>query len=159
MLTMLNKDKLHMQRTMILTLILYLVFVPLITTAEVYKWVDEHGQTHYGEKPPDADAQKIQIREITVDESIEIHNQQREKLLRIYEEERNLKQEEKLEAEKLKAEREQHCQNLENEFIKYQQGGHVYYDLDEKGERIYLSEAELSDHMKKLQKDYDKYCK
>ena len=159
MLTMLNKDKLHMQRTMILTLILYLVFVPLITTAEVYKWVDEHGFTHYGEKPPDANAQKIQIREITVDESIEIHNQQREKLLRIYEEERNLKKEEKLKAEKLKAEKEQHCQNLENELIKYQQGGFVYYDLDEKGERKYLSEAELSAHISKLQKYYDKNCK
>ncbi|OGT64416.1 MAG: hypothetical protein A2993_05130 [Gammaproteobacteria bacterium RIFCSPLOWO2_01_FULL_47_190] len=140
-------------------LILVTVWLPLNIHAEVYKWVDEHGYTHYGEKPPDANAQKIQIREITVDESIEIHNQQREKLLRIYEEERNLKKEEKLKAEKLKAEKEQHCQNLENELIKYQQGGFVYYDLDEKGERKYLSEAELSAHISKLQKYYDKNCK
>ena len=140
-------------------LILVTVWLPLNIHAEVYKWVDEHGFTHYGEKPPDANAQKIQIREITVDESIEIHNQQREKLLRIYEEERNLKKEEKLKAEKLKAEKEQHCQNLENELIKYQQGGFVYYDLDEKGERKYLSEAELSAHISKLQKYYDKNCK
>lgn len=148
-----------MKRTIISTLILPLVFVPLIATAEVYKWVDEHGHTHYGEKPPVADAQKIQIREVTIDETIEIHNQQREKLLQIYEEERNLKQEEKVKAEKLKAEKEQHCQNLENELKNYQQGGYVYYDLDEKGERKYLSETELSAHIKKLQTDYDKYCK
>ncbi len=148
-----------MKRTIIPTLILPLVFVPLIATAEVYKWVDEHGHTHYGEKPPVADAQKIQIREVTVDESIEIHNQQREKLLRIYEEERNLKKEEKIKAEKLKAEKEQHCQNLENELKNYQQGGYVYYGLDDKGERKYLSEAELSAHIKKLQADYDQYCK
>lgn len=140
-------------------LILVTVWLPLNIHAEVYKWVDEHGYTHYGEKPPDANAQKIQIREITVDESIEIHNQQREKLLRIYEEERNLKKEEKLKAEKLKAEKEQHCQNLENELIKYQQGGFVYYDLDENGERIYLSDKEMAAHISKLQKDYDTYCK
>ena len=139
--------------------ILSLEIVSCPVIAEIYKWVDEYGQTHYGETPPVTVAQKLQIRDVPVDESIEIHNQQRNKLLRIYEEERDLKQKEKLEAEKLKAEREQHCQNLENELIKYQQDGYVYYVLDEKGERKYLSDAEMSIHIEQLQKDFDKYCK
>jgi len=141
------------------TLILPIAFVSLMATAEVYKWVDEQGQTNYGENPPGTDTQKIQIREVPVNETEEMQNQQREKLLRIYEEERNLKMEEKLKAEKLKAEKKQYCQNLENELIKYQQGGYVYYDLDENGERKYLSDEEMSVHIKLLQKDYDKYCK
>ncbi len=33
------------------------------SSAGVYKWVDENGQVHYGEKPMGADAEKITIRQ------------------------------------------------------------------------------------------------
>ena len=127
--------------------------------AEVYKWVDEHGQTHYGEKAPVTNAQQIQIEEVTADKSMEKYNQEREKLLRIYEEERNTKKDEDLKAEKLKAEKEQKCQNLKTEIANLQRGGRVYYNVDDSGERIFLSEEEVSARIKNMQNDYDKYCK
>lgn len=155
-----HRNSRTMKKTIIPTLILPLVLVPLIAIAEVYKWVDEHGHTHYGEKPPVEDASKIEIKEApTVDDALKQQSIDQEKLLQIYEEERSLKKEEKLKAEKEKAERKQQCLSLANNLRDLQQGGLSFYDLDEKGERIYLSEAELSAHISKLQKDYDKYCK
>ena len=90
---------------------------------------------------------------------MEKYNQEREKLLRIYEEERNTKKDEDLKAEKLKAEKEQKCQNLKTEIANLQRGGRVYYNVDDSGERIFLSEEEVSARIKNMQNDYDKYCK
>lgn len=149
-----------MKRTIIPLVVSPLLLFPLITTAEVYKWVDEQGRTHYGEKPPVEDASRIEIREAPkVDDPLNQQSVDQQKLLQIYEEERNLKKEEKLKADQKKAERAKQCQILAGDLSDLQQGGMVFYDLDEKGERKYFSDAELSDHIKKLQADYDKYCK
>jgi len=47
----------------------------------------------------------------------------------------------------------------ENEIKDMQQEGMSYYDLDEKGERKYLSDAELAKRIKKLQEQYNQQCK
>lgn len=148
-----------MSRKPIAPYIFFLACIPLIAAAEVYKWIDEEGRTHYGERPPVEDANRIEIREAPqVEDSLKQQSIDQQKLLQIYEEERNLKKEEKLKAEQEKAERQQQCQSLANNLDDLQQG-RVFYDLDEKGERKYLSEAELADYIRKLQSDYDKYCK
>ena len=149
-----------MKRTIIFTSVFPLIFVPIVAIAEIYKWVDEDGRIHYGEKPPVEDASKVDIREAPkVDDSLKQQSIDQQKLLEIYEEERKLKKEEKLKAEKEKAELKQQCQSLENNLKDLKQGGLSFYDLDEKGERTYLSAEELATHIKKLQDDYDKYCK
>ncbi len=149
-----------MKRTIIFTSVFPLIFAPIIAVAEIYKWVDEDGRVHYGEKPPVEDASKIEIKESPkVDDSFQQQSIDQQKLLQIYEEERNLKKEEKLKAEKEKAELKQQCQSLANNLNDLKQGGLSFYDLDEKGERKYLSAEELAAHIKKLQDDYDKYCK
>lgn len=36
-------------------------------SAQVYKWVDERGVTHYGQKPPPASARDSRVRELDID--------------------------------------------------------------------------------------------
>jgi len=149
-----------MKRTITFTLVFLGFFVPNIAVAEVYKWVDEEGRTHYGEKPPVDDASRIEIEESPqIEDSLNQQSIEQQKLLQIYEEERKLKKEEKLKADQEKAERTKQCQILAGDLSDLQQGGMVFYDLDEKGERKFLSETEVSEQIKKLQADYDKYCK
>jgi hypothetical protein len=149
-----------MRRTIILTSIFPLFFFSSISIAGIYKWVDEEGRTHYGEKPPVEDASKVNIRDVPkIDDSLKQQSIDQQKLLEIYEEERKQKKEEKLKAEKEMAERKKQCQYLASELSDLKQGGVAFYDLDEKGERKYYSEAELAAYIDTKQKEYDKNCK
>ena len=127
--------------------------------AEVYKWVDKDGHTHYGEKPPGEGASTVDIdTHPDIDENVEKHNKERGKLLEIYEEERKMKEDKKQQAEKEEKELREKCAALENELKDMKQTGLVFYDLDENGERRYISEKELAARVDQMQKKYDKYC-
>ena len=127
--------------------------------AEVYKWVDKDGHTHYGEKPQGDGASIVDIdNNPDVDENVEKHNIEREKLLQIYEEERKMKEEKKQQAETKEKELREKCAKLENELKDMKQTGLVFYDLDENGERKYISEKELAVRIDQMQEKYDKYC-
>ena len=135
------------------------LFMCFNTGAEVYKWVDKDGHTHYGEKPEGNDASVVPIESPPgPDENTEIHNKEREKLLKIYEEEREIKEEKKQQSEKEEKELREKCAELENELKDMKQAGVVFYDLDENGERKYISDKELTARIAQLQQQYDEHC-
>lgn len=127
--------------------------------AEVYKWVDKGGHTHYGEKPQGDGASVVDIdTNPDIDDNVEKHNKERDKLLEIYDEERKMKEEKRQQAEKEAKELREKCAKLENELKDMTQTGLVFYDLDENGERRYIPEKELAARIEKMQKQYDEYC-
>lgn len=135
------------------------LFICFDAGAEVYKWIDKDGHTHYGEKPEGNDASVVPIESTPgPDENTEMHNKEREKLLKIYEEEREMKEEKKQQEEKEAKELRGKCAELENELKDMKQAGVVFYDLDENGERKYLSDKELAARISKLQAQYDEHC-
>ena len=141
-------------------LLIFLIYTPFPGSAEVYKWVDEHGQTHYGEKPPAANAAEVKIQDAPgVDESVQKRNEESEKLLKVYEEERQIKAEERLKAEEEEKKKTEKCRIAENKLKDMQQEGLSYYVLDDKGERKFLSDAELKQRIKELQEQYNLHCK
>ena len=143
-----------------ITLVCLVLFGTVNTGAEVYKWIDKDGHTHYGEKPQGENASIVDIdTDPVVDKNVEKHNKEREKLLKIYEEEREMKEVQKLQTEKEEKELREKCTKLENELQDMKQTGLVFYDLDENGERRYISEEELATRINQMQKRYDKYCR
>ena len=141
-------------------LLIFLIYTPFPGSAEVYKWVDEHGQTHYGEKPPAANAAEVKIQDAPgVDESVQKRNEESDKLLKVYEEERNIRNEEKQKAEEKERKRAEECMIAENDLRDMQQQGLAYYELDDKGKRKYLSDTELKQRIKELQEQYNLHCK
>jgi len=141
-------------------LLILLLGISIQGSAEVYKWVDANGQTHYGEKPDGGNATKVQIQDAPkADPGVQQQNEEREKMLKVYEEERNTRNEEKLKAEEEARKNKEKCLVVENELKDMQQGGLMYYDIDEKGERQYLSEAEREQRIRNLQEQYDQHCK
>lgn len=45
-----------------LLMLLIALSIPLSTTAQVYRWVDESGVTHFGSQPPTAEKKTVKIR-------------------------------------------------------------------------------------------------
>ena len=146
-----------MHLTVFLFTVCLLIFIP--ANAEVYKWVDEDGRTHYGEKPESSDASKIEIKEPPkADKTVQKRNEQREKFLEIIEEER-VQEEEKNQQEKQEQEKlAKHCTELQDYLAKLREGGTTYYQLDEDGNRVYMSEEEVASEQGKLEKEYRDIC-
>lgn len=109
--------------------------------AEVYKWVDKNGKTHFGDKPPPhvTGAETLDVRPAPTSgnhaPSDAARRARRQRLLDDYAEQRS---EKKLAAEKKKQqeqERKRRCaqarDNLEN-----MRNASYLYDLDDKGERV-----------------------
>ncbi len=137
-----------------------MVISGMLAHAEIYKWIDENGRTYYGEKPPDENATRLDINNTpsTVEESVEERLEKREKLLEIYEEERNIKKEQKLKAEQEEIQKKRKCIQLADRLKSMERGG-TYYILDEDGNRKYVSEETVSETRKALEDTYNRECK
>jgi hypothetical protein len=141
-------------------LLILLLDMPASGHAEVYKWIDEQGQTHYEEKPLAANATELKIKQAPqADPSLQKRYEESDKLLNVYEEERKIREEEKQKAEAAEQKREQQCLVAKNEIEDMQQAGLSYYELDDKGERKTLSRTEREQRLKQLQEQYDLHCK
>ena len=136
-----------------------LVCFPLYAE-EIYKWVDEHGRTHYGERAPSkTDVQQIQIKQAPpVDNTIHQRKVQRRKLLEVYEEEREEKKKAQALAKKQRAEQKRKCQLAKNELRDYQIGGSMY-EIDDNGQRRFLTEEDFATRIAYWQKRVDAFCK
>ncbi len=138
----------------------FLLFInaPLVLS-EVYKWVDKNGKTHYGDKPKNSESVEIKIKSEPIPQSDLVERQQkREKLLKIYEEEREQKKDEKVLAKEKREERKKQCKNARVELIDYQRGGQLLYELDENGDRYFLTDEDRQERQEYWQSEVDRLC-
>jgi hypothetical protein len=149
-----------LKKIIICFLLLMFLDIPVSGHAEVYKWIDEEGHTHYGEKPLAANATEVKIQQAPqADPSLQKRYEESDKLLKVYEDERKNREEEEQKAEAAAKKREQQCLVAKNEIQDMQQAGLSYYELDDKGERKTLSRTEREQRLKQLQEQFDLHCK
>jgi hypothetical protein len=128
---------------------------------EVYKWVDENGKVHFSQTPPNHAADQIQIENNL---SSEVHDdnldaKQKEKRYLDY-----LRQE-RLDTEARKAKQNEERAKLqarcERRLADYQdlKAGGRFYELNEQGERVFLSNDEMNEAKKMLKEFLDKSCR
>jgi hypothetical protein len=135
-------------------------------TAQVYKWVDENGVTHYGERPPqNQKAQTVGTKPATAPMAVpapdspsakppdsgDVQQQNIEFQRRRIERERKAEQELKQAQDKRKR-----C-NLARDDLKQAEGSDLY-DLNEKGERIFLDEAKRKAEIEQLRRRIEQFC-
>lgn len=91
-----------------LLLLLIALSLPLSVTAQVYKWVDENGVTHFGSQPPATETQEVKIRESSPGAmgSDRKYNEYNSDILRQSRELKSRKRRQKYEAKKKQYERE-----------------------------------------------------
>ena len=129
--------------------------------AALYKWVDEKGVTHYTEEPPpDRKATKIEIRndgpapksekpESWKDKEVEFRRRRLEK-------ERSDDAAD-AQAKKAAAVRHQNCVRAQDALDTLAHG-HPVYRVNEKGERVYMEEAERDAETKRWRSEVDTWC-
>lgn len=143
------------------SLVLLLAAAPLWAAGGVYKWVDDKGRVHYGERPPSSSsAQEMQIKEtpsqgVGVDDPARTDQQQR--LLRAFEEERAQKEEAQQKSKAEQAERARNCGKARDRLARYQRSG-VIYDIDQQGNRRILNDAEREATMREAEAAVRHWC-
>jgi hypothetical protein len=140
-------------------LLLSLVITPV--NAGVYKWTDDDGNVHFGDRPANPDSATEII--IHSDNNTGVtnssgNNKEREYLLRKIDEEKlaDAVKRKKRSAEERK--RKKRCDYFKSRYQSHIQSNRTYRTSPQ-GERYYLTDEERAARKKKLSKNVAKYCR
>ena len=131
------------------------------TTAGIYRWTDESGNVHFGDKPVDASSAtelKIDTSKKTGITNSSGNKSEREYLLKKIEEEKQELAEARAKRLAEKKERRVKCNALKSEHQVHIQSNRSYR-MSPDGERIYLSDAERTARNNNLKKAISRYCR
>jgi hypothetical protein len=139
-----------------------ILLAPSLVAAQVYKWVDSNGVTHYGESPPAASkSREVKLRDANPksesapqpanagaykDRELEFRKRQAERE----------RAESKIADERGARERE--CRLIANDLNDLRSSGRIY-DLNEKGERVWLSDTQRESSIAKREAEYNRRCR
>ena len=147
-----------------ISLQLLILVLPIAVDASVYKWVDDDGKVHYGDRPRDSQAAV----EMTVDDTDPVPSnsgndglsraEKRERLLQSMTEDRLEKQEKREQEQARKEQNRQKCNRYRDRMRHYQRASSLYR-LDRDGNRVYMSESDRASATKDLQAKIKRYCR
>ncbi|RIA22497.1 uncharacterized protein DUF4124 [Ectopseudomonas oleovorans] len=136
-------------------LLLIATLLPALATAEIYRWTDEQGRVHFGQRPV-AGAEPVQVRPQVVER--DEHTREREaRTQRFYDARREEQQQAAATAAAQRAERASECQDLRRRLAQIPEG-FSYYRTDAKGERIYYSDEETDTARRQLRERIAQRC-
>lgn len=141
-------------------LMLAAVILPFgVPHAEVYKWVDEDGNTHYTQTPPPADIKGTRIKPSSGTESDEVVGDIRQRLQKL---EKSREESEKAERERERRQErielyKKNCRIAQERLNKLQTAPQVRA-VDEDGNVTRLSVEEQQKRIAEVEKDIEKYC-
>ena len=145
-------------------LILVLLYLPvLLAQAEVYKWVDEQGDVHYGDKPDSVQSEQLKIQQQspstpTNNLSDAERRQYQQKLLESMTYERQQKEQAKAKDKKEREKAKQKCDKAKQKLTKMKQAGYLY-SKNEQGERLVLDDEQHKAATAQVEAAIKKHCK
>lgn len=135
-----------------------LVALSGVATAEVYRWVDEQGNVQFGDQPTqqsDAETVKLPASRPPDPQTMErMENQKRYLDARQTDREKDVEQKKKDEARA--QEYATACEQSKQRLATLDGGTRVYVEKD--GERRYLSDEERAQEIESTKKKIDEYC-
>jgi len=141
-------------------LILLCTMIPL-ANAKVYTWVDDQGRTHFGDKPPAEGANQLKLPKSTTapapSPSAAERRQTRQRMLDIYQKDREAKKAEQAKAKQEAKKLRKRCANARDQLERYTQS--AIYENSEDGERRWLSDEEREKEIAGLRKAIKQNCK
>ena len=140
-----------------------LLIIPTAVHSEIYKWVDQHGRTHYGEKPPaKTHSEELHIKQSSNPPADNVsqqeHKNRQQRLLRAYEEERLQREENRVKAKRDKEKRIRQCNAARNR-QRVVEGGYQLYDYDKQGKRVYLDAQAIDRARTRSAREVKRLCK
>jgi hypothetical protein len=127
--------------------------------ADVYKWTDAQGNTHYGDRPPSTEsATRLNSQGTTVKTKVdEARAETREKLLQSMQEDR-LEKKEKRQKKRAKAKQDRARCNALRDKMRRMRSATGVYQLDKNGERVFFSNEQRSKAEANIKKRMRKVC-
>lgn len=143
------------------------IFLPLLSNvnaADVYKWIDEDGQVHYGHKTENKNAKKIEIKNRYIDSgnstaplSAEERVDKQKRFLNALEADNKSIADEKRKKKEQAELKISRCNASRDQLKRYENSG-ALYDLDEKGNRILLNKKQYEQAMSQARARVEKWC-
>jgi len=144
----------------ILMLTLLMALVPGIAhSGSVYKWTDENGVTHFGDRQPTGSkAEQISVRtgQGSTNASNRTSPQEQVQALAQEAEKRELTERERAEMEAIRKQREANCATARSNLKIIDSNARI--QVEENGERRYLSPEEIAEQRMKLEKIAEENC-
>lgn len=133
------------------------MLLPALTVAgEVYKWVDEEGNVHFGDKPQsNVKSETVKIDKHTPDPN---YRDRMQSIKQNMESRREASIEKKVEQKKLSEENASRCQNAKRRLYPLKQKIRVF-SYDDAGERKYMDDSDRTIRIKALEAIVKKTCK
>jgi hypothetical protein len=149
--------------------VLAMVLLPALASAELYKWTDAQGRVHFTDKKPEA-AVKVEAlqtpraqgpggagSEATPAQGGGSQLERQRRMADILTQERERREEEASQKNKETAARKKKCHELQD----YRQSAERsrLYDINEKGERTYMDDKAHTAHLRELDDNIARNCR
>lgn len=141
-----------------------LLALPIFATAGIYKWTDENGVVHYGERPAEnSNATSVAIQKKTQSKANEQARQERlkreKRLSDALDAERREKEAKQAERREEIKGKKLACKKLRNELKDLERSYTIFYELDDDGERVILTDEQIQEKQEELREQIKKNCK
>ena len=143
----------------IVLLIFTLVMAQGAVADGIYKWVDAEGGVHYGARPPAGGrAQSVTVKKAPPpDPGVAGLRAKEGKLLQVYDQEHQEKQQAEAKASQEAAKRKRNC-NIARDDPRMLKGVGRVYQLNDQGKRVYLSDAQKRSKEAAAQRAVAQWC-
>ena len=138
----------------------FCLFIQSPLYAEVYKWVDENGQVHYGEQPGNTGAEKITIRQNETTKPRPINKAEEDAA---ESDKKNTDQQTEAfgeweEVPPSKKEKHKLCNEAKSDLAAINSRGRMR-EINKKGEYVYLTEQQRQQRISAAQKKQREFCR
>lgn len=137
-----------------------LLLATSISHAGAYRWVDENGHTHFGDRPPTSvatDEVRLKAAAPEVDSEARARKQRLNEFLQSSEKERHAREKAKAEQEAKTAKIKARCDSLKAR-LKYLARVSGIYELNKEGERVFVSDEQNERIRKDFRARVQKEC-
>ena len=130
--------------------------------SDIYKWVDEDGNVHYGDKPVSNESERVAIESRPTDRArvqaqyqaaAQARAENRDARAQADEESREAEEDLRAQAE----ERRQKCEASRATMQRFVTSRRIYTQ-DESGERVYMDDAQMQAARERVENDINEYC-
>ena len=122
-------------------LLVVLMLMPAMASAEIYRWTDAQGRVHFAEKPGGAGAEQVEVKPQVVERDAATRERE-ERSQKYFDARRDEKAQAQSRAASSRAERSKECGDLRYQLKQIERDGR-YFTTDDKGERSYVSAEEV----------------
>lgn len=125
--------------------------------ADVYRWTDSEGRTHFGDRPPAGGGTPIRVPQSAPTSDGMARQERTRRLLEEFASERAERAENAAKRARAETERAAACEEARGRRFEYENSRYLYF-WDERGEKRVLGEAEHRRAQDEARQDVERWC-